>query len=144
MALQPFVSFNGNCREAVEFYAKAFGTAAPKFMTYGEGPQDEDMGLSDADKGLIMYADLTISGAQVMFSDTPPGMPFVEGTNISLTIVTKDEDEIRRLFRDLGDGGEVGMELQETFWSNLYGMVTDKFGINWQFSHDSGKLVMGG
>lgn len=144
MALQPFVSFNGNCREAVEFYAKAFGTDAPKFMTYGDGPQDEDMGLSDADKGLIMYTDLTISGAQVMFCDTPPGMPFVAGTNISLTIVTKDEDEIRRLFRDLGDGGEVGMELQETFWSNLYGMVTDKFGINWQFSHDSGKLVMGG
>jgi PhnB protein len=144
MALEPFVSFKGNCREAVDFYAKVFGTAAPKFMTYGDGPHDDDMGLSDADKGLIMYTDLNIFGVQVMFCDTLPGMPFIAGNNISLTLITKDEDEIRRLFRDLGDGGEVGMELQETFWSNLYGAVTDKFGINWQLSHDSGKLVMGG
>jgi len=144
MTLEPFVSFNGNCREAVEFYSKVFKTEAPKFMTFRDAPPDDDMGLSEADKDLIMYTDLNIFGVQVMFSDTPPGMPFVAGNNISLTLITKDEDEIRRLFRELGEGGEVDMELQETFWSNLYGMVTDKFGISWQLSHDSGKLAMGG
>ncbi len=139
MALQVFVSFNGNCREAVEFYAKVFKTNAPKFMTYGEMPPDPEMVLDDKDKNLIMYTDLNFQDTTVMFCDFPPGMPFTAGNNISLTIVTKDADEIKRLFSELSAGGEVDMELQETFWSNLYGMATDKFGINWQFSHDSGK-----
>ena len=139
MALQLFVNLDGNCREAVEYYAKVFKTAAPNFMTYGEAPDDPEMGLSDKDKNLIMYTDLNILDTTVMFSDTPPGMPFTKGDNISLTVVTKDADEIKRLFHALSAGGEIVMELQETFWSNLYGMAVDKFGINWQFSHDSGK-----
>ncbi len=139
MALQLFISFDGDCREAVAFYAKAFKTGTPKFMTYGEAPPDPEMALDEKDKHLIMYTDLSIEGTTVMFCDNPPGMPFEKGNNISLTIVTKDEKEIKRLFHELGAGGEVVMELQETFWSNLYGMVTDKFGITWQFSHDSGK-----
>ena len=139
MALQVFVNFNGDCREAVEFYAKVFQTDKPKFMTYGEAPPDPEMVFDEAEKQLIMYTDLSIAGATVMFSDVPPGMPFTKGDNISLTVVTKDKEEIKRLFKELGEGGEVGMELQETFWSDLYGMVTDKFGIKWQFNHDSGK-----
>lgn len=139
MALQLFINFDGNCREAVGFYAKVFKTEAPKFMTYGEAPPDPEMVLDETEKKLIMYTDLNILGTTVMFCDNPPGMPYVQGNNISLTVVTKDADEIKRLFRELLAGGEVEMELQETFWSNLYGMVTDKFGIGWQFSHDSGK-----
>ena len=137
-----FVSFNGNCREAVEFYAKVFGLGTPKFMTYGDMPPGDDMELGEAEKGLIMYTDLNISGDLVMFCDTPPGMPYIQGNSISLTVVTKDEDEITRLFGELGDGGEVEMELQKTFWAKLYGALTDKFGIHWQFSHDSGKDYM--
>lgn len=139
MALQLFVNFDGNCREAVEYYAKVFKTAAPKFMTYGEAPNDPEMGVSQKDMGLIMYTELNIMGSTVMFSDTPPGMDFVKGNNISLTAVTKDADELKRLFHSMSAGGEIVMELQKTFWSELYGMVTDKFGIHWQFSHDSGK-----
>ena len=111
-------------------------------MTYGDGPQDGDMGLSDVDKGLVMYTDLNIFGVQVMFSDTPSGMPFIAGNNISLTLVTDDEAEIRRLFGELSEGGEVDMELQPTFWAHLYGMLTDKFGISWMLSHNS--EAMGG
>ncbi len=139
MALQVFVNFDGNCREAVEFYAKVFQTEKPKFMTYGDTPPDPGMPLDESEKKLIMYTDLSVAGATVMFSDVPPGMPFVKGTNISLTVVSKDKEEIKRLYKELAQGGEVDMELQETFWSDLYGMVTDRFGIGWQFSHDSGK-----
>jgi len=140
MALQAYINFNGNCREAVEFYAKVFRADAPKYMLYGDVPPDPIMGFDDKDKNLIMHTSLLIAGDTVMFSDTPPGMPFASGNNISLTIITKDAEEIRRLYHELSQGGEVGMALQETFWSNLYGMVTDKFGTNWQFSHDSGKV----
>lgn len=139
MALDLFVNFDGNCREAVEFYAKVFKAAAPKIMTYGEAPNDPEMGISEKDMNLVMFTSLNILGSNVMFCDNPPGMDFARGNNISLTVVTKDADEIRRLFHALSAGGEIVMELQETFWSNLYGMATDKFGINWQFSHDSGK-----
>ena len=139
MALQVFVNFDGNCREAVEFYAKVFNTQKPEFMTFGSMPPDPEMVLDEKDKNRIMYTDLNIHDTTVMFCDNMSGMPFVNGNNIALTIVTKDENEIRRLFDELGAGGEVDMELQETFWSNLFGMVTDKFGISWQLSHDSGK-----
>ena len=69
-----------------------------------------------------------------MFSDVFPGMPFVAGNNISLTIVSENMDEIQSAFNKLKDGGTVGMDLQETFWSKAYGSLTDKFGIIWQFN----------
>lgn len=140
MALQLFVNFNGNCREAVEFYAKVFRTAAPAFSTYGQGHQEDfSMGMSEKDRNLIMFTSLNIQGSDVMFCDTPPGMPHVAGNNVSLTVVTKDREELKRVFGELSAEGQVTMELQETFWSDLYGMATDKFGIHWQFSHDGGK-----
>jgi PhnB protein len=139
MALQLFINFNGNCREAVEYYAKVFQTEKPVFMTYKDAPPSPGIELDEKDRDLIMYSNLIISGSNVMFSDIPSGTPFVLGSNISLTIVDKDQIELKRIFNALSEGGEVDMELQETFWSGLYGMVTDKFGIAWQVSHDSGK-----
>jgi PhnB protein len=144
MKLEPFVGFRGNCREAVDFYAKVFQTEAPKFMTFRDMPPGEDMELSEADKDLIMYTDLTLFGVQVMFCDVPSVMPFVLGNNISLTLITDDEAEIRRLFHELSAGGEVDVELQKTFWARLFASVTDRFGIQWQLSHDGGSEAMDG
>ena len=75
-----------------------------------------------------------------MFSDNFPGMPFIVGNNISLTIVSDNLDEIKSFFNQLKEGGNVGMELQETFWSKCYGNVTDKFGIQWQLSYGDGDM----
>lgn len=74
-----------------------------------------------------------------MFSDILPGMPFVLGNNISLTIVSKSIDEIKSFFNKMKEGGTVEMDFQETFWSKCYGFIIDKFGISWQFSHDNGQ-----
>ncbi len=134
MSVEAFVNFNGNCREAVEFYHKVFNTQAPKFMTFGDAPETPGFSLPESAKNLICYTDLNIGGTLVMFSDIFPGTPFVEGNNISLTIGSKDEEEIKRFFNVMKDGGKVLMELQQTFWSKCYGCVTDKFGIPWQFS----------
>jgi PhnB protein len=76
-----------------------------------------------------------------MFSDVFPGMPFVAGNNISLAVVSKNLDNIQTFFNKLKEGGKVGMELQETFWSKCYGQVTDRFGIDWQFNYDSGEIM---
>lgn len=139
MAVDVYINFNGNCREAVMFYAEAFGTEQPKIMTFGEQPQNPDYPLPEEAKDLVMHTRLNISGSNVMFSDTFPGHPFVEGNNITLAVVSKDMDEIKFAFNRLQEGGTIGMELQETFWSPCYGQLTDKFGIGWQFSFDDGR-----
>ncbi|MBW5446549.1 VOC family protein [Cohnella sp. CFH 77786] len=142
MAVEAYLNFNGNCREAVEFYAQVFGNENPQIMTFGEAPSDPRYPLPEEAKNLVMHARLTISGSRVMFSDVFPGMPFTLGNNVSLTIVSQDLEEIKSAFHQLKEGGKVGMELQETFWSKCYGNLTDKFGIEWQFNYDSGEFSM--
>lgn len=139
MSFDVFFNFAGDCREAVAFYAKVFGQEVQNLMTYADAPPDPDYTTPEKDKNLIMYACVPIFGCNAMFMDMPSGTPLIKGNNISPTISTKDEEEIKRLFHALSEGGEIGMELQKTFWSDLYGMVTDQFGITWQLMHDSGK-----
>jgi PhnB protein len=140
MAVDVYINFNGNCREAVEFYAQVFGTEKPQIMTFGDAPPNPEFALPEEAKSLVLHTRLNIKGSNIMFSDTPPGMPLIVGNNISLTISSKNMEEIKSLFNKIKEGGTVGMDLQETFWSKCYGSVTDRFGIPWQFSHDSGQM----
>ena len=140
MAVEAYINFNGNCREAVEFYASVFGTEKPQFMTFGDTPPNPEFALPEEAKNLVAHTRLSISGSNVMFSDVCPGMPFVVGNNINLTINSKNIDEIKSFFNKLKEGGKVNMELQETFWSKCYGFLTDKFGVGWQFNYDSGEM----
>ena len=142
MSIDVYINFNGNCRKAVEFYAQVFETEKPQIMTFGDMPPSPEFTLSEEAKNLVLHTRLNINGSNVMFSDTPPGMPFVAGNNISLVILSKNLDEIKSLFNKLKEGGTVGMDLQETFWSKCYGFVTDKFGIGWQLNYDSGQIGM--
>lgn len=105
-------------------------------MTYGDSHQyDEGSQLPDEAKDLIMHAQLNVKDSQMMFSDVFPGTPYVVGTNISVAFVDSDIDFMKAAFEKLKDGGNVELELQETFFSKCYGILTDKFGIRWQFSH---------
>jgi len=137
MAVEVFLHFNGNCREAVEFYAKVFGTYSPKIMTMGEAPYAPEPPLPEQVKNLVMYTSLNIHGSTVMFSDTNPAMPVTVGNNVSLSINNISMEEIKSIFNQLKEGGTVLMELQETFWSKYYGMIIDKFGIPWHLSQQS-------
>lgn len=139
MSVDVYLNFNGNCRDAVEFYAELFKTERPQIMTFGEAPPNPNYELPEEAKNLVMHTRLNIDGSNIMFSDTFPGMPFVEGNNVTLAIVNKDIDQIKSMYEGLKEGGEVVMELQETFWSKLYGQVTDKFGIHWQLNYDNGE-----
>lgn len=142
MSVDAYLNFNGNCREAVEFYAQVFETEKPQIMTFGETPPNPEYPLPEEAKNLVMHTRLNINGSNVMFSDVFPGMQFVQGNNISLAIVSKNLDEVKSFFNKLKEGGTVSMELQETFWSKCYGQVKDKFGIDWQFNYDSGEMGM--
>ena len=134
MSFDVFLNFDGDCREAMEFYAAAFRLEMPeRIMTYGDAPGFEG---PEADRGRIIYASLPIFGCNVMFSDCPSAgsAEYVKGTNIALTLGSGDAQEIRRLYAALSEGGEVSMPLGPTFFSELYAMVTDRFEITWQLS----------
>lgn len=139
MAISLFINYDGNCREAVLFYADVFRKPIPEFMTFADAPPDPDYKVNEKNARLIMFTSLNIEGINIMFSDIPEGWPHNVGNNISITLVLKDIDEVKRLFNRMAVEGMVTMPLQETFWSKCYGNVTDKYGIQWQFSHDSGE-----
>lgn len=135
MQFEVFINFDGDCREAVEFYAKVFRTEVQNLMTYGDTPPDAQEGIVDADRDKVMYAGIPFGNMVAMFMDMPTGTPLVKGNNIMPTISMEDKDEVRRIFNELKEGGTVDMELQKTFYSELYGMITDKFGIIWSILH---------
>ena len=132
MKLELFISFDGNCREAVEFYAKVFKSKVENLMAYADSPPDPNFTISESDKDRIMYAGIPIGDMTVMFMDMPTGSPLIAGNNIQPTISVDNKDEVTRLYNELKDGGEVYMELQKTFFSEWYGMVKDKYGVIWQ------------
>ncbi|MDR0570759.1 MAG: VOC family protein [Clostridiales Family XIII bacterium] len=131
MSFDVFLNFDGDCREALGFYAGVFG-AEPSHVT----PYDSAPGTSvpQADAGRVMYASLPVFGHNVMFSDCPSGSVHVKGTNICLTLGCADKEEIDRLFAALSEGGQVVTPLGRTFFSERYGMVTDRFSVTWQLS----------
>ncbi len=137
MAVSLFINFNGECKEAVDFYARIFKSKVQGLMMFSQMPADPAYTVAEADKNKVMYCNIPICGMNIMFSDIPSSMELIVGNNISPVISMDNKEELRRLYEELKQGGQVSMELQETFWSELYGMVTDKFGIGWQFSYDA-------
>lgn len=123
-----FLAFDGNCADVLEFYGKVFDTKPGRMMKYSDAPEGSKMpGLDEK----IMYADMIIGGENVMFSDVPPGGSHVAGSNFCLNYSAVDSDKVHRIFNALADGGTVKMPPQKTFFSELYSMVVDKFGITW-------------
>ena len=131
MTFDVFLNFDGECLAALEFYAGVFKQEMPSIMTYGQAP---GMTVQEAGKDRVLYASLPVFGCNMMFSDCPVGFGHVKGNNFALTLGTGDESEIERLYTALSEGGRVNMPLGKTFFSELYCMVTDKFGITWQIS----------
>lgn len=130
MKVNPYVSFNGNCGEAVMFYEKVFNTKA-QIMRYKDAPPDSGYAVS-ADVGdLVMHSQIELGGESLMFCDAPPEYPVTTGDNITIMVAFDDSDSAKAAFAALSDGGVVSMELQETFWSKCFGSLTDKFGISW-------------
>ncbi|MCL2387084.1 MAG: VOC family protein [Defluviitaleaceae bacterium] len=132
MKLEMFINFDGNCREAVEFYAKVFNSKVEGLMTYGDTPPNSESDIPESDRNRVMHASVPIGGLNVMFSDAPSGDGFIQGNNICPNISINNKEEITRLYNELKEGGEVYVQLEATFFSELFCMVKDKFGIIWQ------------
>ena len=124
--LNPYLSFRGNARQAMEFYQGVFGGTL-RLNTFGEfNPEAGPI----ADQ--IMHGMLeTPSGYTIMGSDTPPEMAHNPGDNITVSLSGDDADTLRGYWKKLSRGGEVTMPLEKQMWGDEFGVCTDKFGIPW-------------
>ena len=124
--LNPYISFNGNARQAMEFYKGVLGGTL-NLSTFGEFGSQES---PEADK--IMHGMLeSDSGFTLMGADTPPGMEHNPGNNFAVSLSGDNGDELRGYWDKLSDGGAVSVPLEKQMWGDEFGMCTDQFGIAW-------------
>jgi PhnB protein len=130
--IQPYLFFGGRCEEALAFYRSALGASVEMIMRYKEAPDPPPPGmLPEGYENKIMHAAFRVGDNLLMASDGcgGPDEPGFGGFSLSLTLPT--HDEVRQAYDALADGGSITMPLGETFWSPLFGMVTDRFGLGW-------------
>ena len=127
--LNAYLSFDGNCTQAMKFYARVLDARLEALIPYGQAPSGQPTPPSHADR--IMHAHLVHPDFSLMAGDMPPGVPYegVRGVMLALTYATAEEG--RRVFAQLAEGGKITMPLDETFWAESFGMVTDRFGMHW-------------
>ena len=130
MKLISSINFNGNCREAFEFYAKLLKGEITAMMTYGEAPDSGPVAPEVKDR--IMHAALEADGQTLMGGDAHPQYcPFEAIRGAQVVIDVTEVKEAERLFAALSENGQVQMPLQETFWARRFGMTVDRFGVPW-------------
>jgi PhnB protein len=131
MLVQPYLSFDGKCEEAIEFYRRALGAKVEMMMRFRESPEPPPPGMvPPGSENKVMHAALRIGETMVLASDGRcQGKPNFSGFSLSLTAA--DDAEADRLFAALADGGQVQMALAKTFFSPRFGMVADRFGVSW-------------
>jgi PhnB protein len=128
MKLNPYLTFNGNCREAMEFYRKVLGGQIVMMLTHEGTPAAEFTSPDFMDK--IMHARLIIGDNVLMASDSPPQYATTPA-GFSVSVVVDDAAEGKRIFDALAEGGNVKMPFEETFWATGFGMLIDRFGTPW-------------
>jgi PhnB protein len=131
MHLQPYLSFEGRCEEAIEFYKAAIGAKVNVLLRFKESPEPPPSGQFPPQVlEKVMHASLSVGLSNFMASDGRcTGQPNFEG--IALTLTVADDAEAKRVFAALTSGGKVTMPLTKTFFSSQFGMCSDKFGVGW-------------
>jgi len=128
MEIAPYLTFDGQCRDAFTFYEKCLGGKILMMQTYGESPMQDQVGVDVRDR--IMHVRMEVGTFALMGADAPgETSQRAQGINVSIGAVSYDEGA--RIFRDLAEGGTVTMSFDKTFWSPGFGMVTDRFGTPW-------------
>ena len=133
MQVQSYLFFDGRCEEALEFYKQAIGAEVEMLMRFNEGPPADEGGCAGGEMPpgeKVMHACFRVGETRIMASDgNCKGQPKFEG--VSLALSASDNAEAERLFTALGEGGQVQMPMEETFFSTRFGMVADRFGVSW-------------
>lgn len=131
-----YIAFNGKTEEAFNFYKSVFGGEFTSLQRFGDTPHGEQMSAEDKKK--IMHVELKApNGVGLMGNDhlDMMGLPLVNGTNITLSLHPDSEELATKLFNGLSAGGTVTLPLEKTFWGAYFGMLLDKFGIQWMVNY---------
>lgn len=131
MKLNPYLTFNGDCREAFRFYEKTLGGAIEMMMTFGDAPAEYQ--TPPGETGRILHARLSAGDLVLMGSDAPPGL-FSPSQGMMVALQVDSAGESERIFSAFSEGGSVQMPLQQTFWAERFGMTVDRFGTPWMVS----------
>ena len=137
-----YLTFNGNCEEAFNFYKSVFGGEFPYIGRFKDMPADESKKMPAADAEKIMHVSLPISKETMLMGSDTGGewaSNYSRGNNFSVSISTDSKAEADRLFNGLSAGGNATMPMNKTFWGDYFGMFTDKFGINWMVSFNEAR-----
>ncbi len=134
-----YLTFNGNCREAFDFYKSVFGGEYPYIGTFGEMPPADGQEVKEEDRDKIMHVTLPISQETILMGsdaacDHAPNL--IMGNNFSISVNAESREEAVRLFNGLSADGKITMPMEETFWGAYFGMFADQFGINWMVNYD--------
>jgi PhnB protein len=130
MNIEPYLFFNGRCEEAIEFYKRALDAQVVNLMRFSDSPEPTQMPLPPGSENKVMHAMLRIGESNVMMSDGEcKGGARFDG--FGLAVNARDAAEAERRFNALADGGQVTMPLSKTFFSPSFGMLRDRFGVNW-------------
>lgn len=134
MKIRPYLTFNGECNEAIELYKRAFKTDTIQVLKFGDMPPNKDFPIPAEFQSRIMQCTMKFGDDFIRLSDCGPGQPLdaPQSERISLAIETNIE-AVKFAFAILEEEGEVGMALEETFYSPCAGVVFDKFGVMWNF-----------
>ncbi|MDP4270069.1 MAG: VOC family protein [Bacteroidota bacterium] len=134
-----YLTFNGNCEEAFNFYKSIFGGEFTTLQRFKDLPSEHNIPEDEGEK--IMHIFYRFSNETCLMGCDSSSM-FGEATigdNFSLSVSVDNDEECTRIFNALAQGGEITMPLQKVFWGALFGSLTDKFGINWMISHETPK-----
>ena len=129
--LNPYVGFRGTAEKAIRFYEKSLGAKVMHLMRWSEGPMAGQM--SAEAKAQVMHAMLQVGGGQIMVCDEPANMPSSGDSNITICLELDDNDDMKRKFDALAQGGQVTMGIHDAFWGATFGMLRDAFGVKWMF-----------
>ena len=128
-----YLTFNGNCREAFDFYRTVFGGDFDYFSTFDSLPEEFDSTPEDANR--VMHVSLKIKNGVLMGCDnSSTATPVVIGNNFSISVTTTNVEETDEYMAKMSKNGMVTMPAEKTFWGAYFGMCRDQFGINWMFS----------
>jgi len=129
-ALHPYITFSGECRQALKFYKECFDGDIIAMKTFRDCPDE----TAEEFKNNIMHAEFKSEGIYFMASDALPDNKISTGNNISLSIQFTDKEEQMKIFNLLSANGSVTTPLKNTFWGARFGALTDQFGINWMLN----------
>jgi PhnB protein len=132
--LNPYLLFNGNAEEAFNSYKDVFGGEFQMLMRFKDTPP-EHRG-SEHESNNIMHVALPVGSGLLMGSDAPEAQRVTMGSNFSVSITAESKEEADRIFNQLATGGQAYMPMSNTFWGSYFGMLQDKFQVNWMVSYD--------